>query len=82
MAENQTIILKYSATAGKVPTLANLVRGELAINSADGKLFIRKAGATEADDTIISINVKKRSFSWYFRRSCFRQCFRRSSSCL
>ena len=58
MAENQTIILKYSATAGNVPTLANLVRGELAINSADGKLFIRKAGATEADDTIISINVK------------------------
>ena len=43
MAENQTIILKYSATAGNVPTLANLVRGELAINSADGKLFIRKA---------------------------------------
>ena len=58
MAENQTIILKYSATAGNVPTLANLVRGELAINSADGKLFIRKAGTTEADDTIISINVK------------------------
>jgi hypothetical protein len=63
MAENQTIILKYSATAGNVPTLANLVRGELAINSADGKLFIRKAGATEADDTIISINVKDPSLA-------------------
>lgn len=63
MAENQTIILKYSATAGNVPTLANLVRGELAINSADGKLFIRKAGVTEADDTIISINVKDPSLA-------------------
>nr|DAY69170.1 MAG TPA: hypothetical protein [Caudoviricetes sp.] len=63
MAENQTIILKYSATAGNVPTLDNLVRGELAINSADGKLFIRKAGTTEADDTIISINVKDPSLA-------------------
>ena len=33
------ISLYYSATASNVPTAANLVPGELAINTADGKLY-------------------------------------------
>ena len=33
------ISLYYSATASNVPTAANLVQGELAINTADGKLY-------------------------------------------
>lgn len=50
----QPIILKYSATAGNKPTTANLYRGELALNVADGILYTVKAGATEDDDTIIA----------------------------
>ena len=41
-ATNYTpISLYYSATASNVPTNANLVNGELAINIADGKLFYK-----------------------------------------
>lgn len=35
------ISLYYSATATNVPTAGNLVAGELAINTADGKLFYK-----------------------------------------
>jgi hypothetical protein len=35
------ISLYYSATASSVPTAGNLVAGELAINTADGKLFYK-----------------------------------------
>jgi hypothetical protein len=35
------ISLYYSATAAAVPTAGNLVAGELAINTADGKLFYK-----------------------------------------
>jgi hypothetical protein len=35
------ISLYYSATASNVPTAGNLVAGELAINTADGKLFYK-----------------------------------------
>lgn len=34
----------YSATATNVPTAGNLVAGELAINTADGKLFYKDSG--------------------------------------
>ena len=36
------IKLKRSAVAGKIPTTANLELGELAINTADGKLYIKQ----------------------------------------
>ena len=42
----QTIKLKRSATAGQVPTTAQLDLGEVAINTADGKFFIRKNDGT------------------------------------
>ncbi len=38
-----TIILKRSATPGNVPTTAQLELGEIAINTYDGKVFIKKS---------------------------------------
>lgn len=40
-----TIILKRSATPGNVPTTGQLALGEVAINTYDGKLFIKKSVA-------------------------------------
>ena len=39
----QTIQLKRSATAGNTPTTSQLALGELGINTADGKLFLKKS---------------------------------------
>lgn len=50
MATN--IKLKSSALAGKTPTLSDLSLRELAVNTADGKLFLRK-GDGSGTDTII-----------------------------
>ena len=41
-----TIILKRSATPGKVPTTAQLALGEIAINTYDGLLYIKKDDGT------------------------------------
>lgn len=40
------IQLYHSTTPGTVPTAANLLPGELAINIADGKLFYENSGGT------------------------------------
>ena len=40
------IQLYYSATSTNVPLAANLIAGELAINTADGKLFYKDSGGT------------------------------------
>jgi hypothetical protein len=46
------ISLYYSATATNVPSAANLVAGELAINTADGKLFYKdSAGVVQVIGT-------------------------------
>ena len=43
------IKLKRSAVAGRVPTTSNLELGELAINTADGKIYIKQeVGGTES----------------------------------
>ena len=42
MARNTNIKLRRSATAGAIPTTSNLDLGELAINTYDGKLFLKK----------------------------------------
>ena len=45
----QTIKLKRSATAGNTPTTSQLSLGEIAINTTDGKLFIKRSvGGTES----------------------------------
>jgi hypothetical protein len=41
-----TIILKRSATPGKVPTTSQLALGEIAINTHDGLLYIKKDDGT------------------------------------
>jgi hypothetical protein len=37
-----TIILKRSSTPSKVPTTSQLALGEIAINTYDGRIFIKK----------------------------------------
>jgi hypothetical protein len=50
----QTIKLKRSNIADDEPTTAQLASGELAINTRDGKLFMRKyIDGTDQNDTII-----------------------------
>jgi hypothetical protein len=54
MATN--IKLKSSSVAGKTPTLSDLSLRELAVNTADGKLFLRK-GDGSASDRIIDVTA-------------------------
>ena len=45
----QTIKLRRSATAGATPTTSQLELGEVAINTYDGKMYIKKSvGGTES----------------------------------
>lgn len=44
----QTIKLRRSATASAVPTTGQLALGELAINTFDGKLFLKKDNGTQS----------------------------------
>ena len=49
----QTIKLKRSNTASNLPTTADLALGEIAINTKDGKLFLRKhVDGTDSGDAI------------------------------
>ena len=50
----QTIKLKRSSTTGNVPTTSQLDLGELAINTADGKMFIKKD--VSGTESIVEIN--------------------------
>ena len=43
-----TLVVKNSNTAGKVPTVANIEKGELAINLADQRLYSRSARLTRS----------------------------------
>lgn len=43
-----TIKLRRSASAGAVPTTAQLALGELAMNTYDGKMFFKKDDGTES----------------------------------
>jgi len=50
MATN--IRLKFSSLAGKTPTLSDLSLRELAVNTVDGKLFLRKGDGSGTDKII------------------------------
>ena len=50
----QTIKLKRTSTTGNVPTTSQLDLGELAINTADGKMFIKKD--VSGTESIVEIN--------------------------
>ena len=50
----QTIKLKRSNVADAVPTTSNLELGEIAMNTRDGKIYMRKyIDGTDQNDTII-----------------------------
>jgi hypothetical protein len=50
----QTVKLKRSNTADAVPTTSQLASGELAMNTRDGKIYMRKyIDGTDGNDTII-----------------------------
>jgi hypothetical protein len=53
----QSIILKRSATSGKVPTTSSLSVGELAINTYDGKIFLNRSGSSNSIQEIITTNA-------------------------
>jgi hypothetical protein len=50
----QNIILKRSALPGKVPDTASLNIGEIAVNTYDGKLFIKRSGNTDSIQSIVT----------------------------
>lgn len=52
-----TIILKRSALAGKAPTTASLELGELAINTYDGKVFLRSSGVSDEIKELVTTNT-------------------------
>jgi len=52
MATITNIRLKSSAVSGKLPALSDLSLRELAVNTADGKLFIRKGTGISTDSII------------------------------
>lgn len=47
-----SIKLKSSAVAGQAPSLANLDLRELAINTADAKLYVRQGTGAGTDEII------------------------------
>ena len=55
MASSQTIKLKRSAVAGTVPTTAKIALGELAMNTADGKIYFERGD--DSIQTILTTNA-------------------------
>lgn len=53
----QTVKLKRSSTAGKVPTTSNLALGELAINTNDGKIYFEKNDGSDSIQSILTTNT-------------------------
>ena len=53
----QNIILKRSATPGKVPNTSTLNVGEIAINTYDGKVFLNRSGSSQSIEEIVTTNV-------------------------
>jgi len=45
---SKTVKLKRSAVPGKIPPLTSLNLGEVAINTYDGKMYIKKDDGTES----------------------------------
>ena len=55
MARKSDIRLRRSAVSGSIPTTSNLNLGELALNTADGKVYMKKSvGGT---DTVIEVGA-------------------------
>ena len=54
----QTILIKRSNVAAKVPTNSQVVDGELALNTADGKLYTVVGQTTVGTGTIVEIGTR------------------------
>jgi len=52
----QSIILKRSSLPGKVPDTGSLNVGEIAINTYDGKLFVKRSGNLDSIEGIVVTN--------------------------
>jgi hypothetical protein len=52
----QSIILKRSSLPGKVPNTGTLNIGEIAINTYDGKLFVKRSGNVDSIEGIVVTN--------------------------
>lgn len=50
----QNIILKRSALPGKVPDTGSLNVGEIAVNTYDGKLFIKRSGNLDSIQSVLT----------------------------
>ncbi len=55
----QTVQLKRSSVAGKIPLTTDLALGEIAINTFDGKLFLKRNNGTDAIREIGAVTVEK-----------------------
>ena len=52
------IKLKRSSTVSRVPQIADLTLGELAINTFDGKLFFKKNNGSDSIESIVTTNAQ------------------------
>ena len=52
----QTIVLKRSSLPGKVPDTGSLNVGEIAVNTYDGKIFIKRSGNLDSIEGIVVTN--------------------------
>jgi hypothetical protein len=62
-----TILLKRSSTANAVPTTGDLEFGELAVNTADGQVYLKVDPGTGA--TISTVGSQAAEFVWYVSKS-------------
>ena len=63
MARNSNIKLRRSATQGSIPTTANLDLGELAINTYDGKLYVKKTFGSL--DRVVQVGSSSYSYNLF-----------------
>lgn len=61
--------LKRSAVAGKIPLTTDLALGEIAINTFDGKLFLKRNNGTDSIREIGAVTVGKNGTAVATRRS-------------
>jgi hypothetical protein len=64
-----TVKLKRSATANKVPLTTDLELGELAINTNDGKLFLKRNNGADSIREIGAVTVEKNGTAVATRRN-------------
>lgn len=50
---SQSIVLKRSALPGKVPDTGSLNLGEIAVNTYDGKVYLKRSGSVESIQSLV-----------------------------